>query len=76
MFRVTIEEKIPYNVKTTKYEAADGKRYSSMYNIADGVEYKTVEIETGEINHNTRQVLVQEVDSLDLANVIKAINNL
>jgi hypothetical protein len=73
-YKITIEEKTPYNVKSTRYEASDGKRYTSTYGIPADLEYKTVEIETGAIDYNSKTVFMQEIDEINLGEIIMAIN--
>ena len=63
-------------MKTNRYEAADGKRYVSTYNIPQKTEYKEVQIVTGETAFTTSEVYTQELDDLSLEAIIKAANNL
>lgn len=75
-YKVTIEELSPYAVKSSRVEAADGKRYSSTYLVPEGVEYKQVAFETGATDYNKRDVFMQEVEDMDLTKVIQAINQI
>lgn len=61
-----------------KYEAEDGKRYSSSYSIPEGVKWKKVKVETGEVGRNTEEVYSQVIqeDEFDLKTVIEAVNQL
>lgn len=75
-YKIKIEELKPYNKTITKYDATDGKRYGSMYSIPKDLEYKEVTVETGEIGYTETEIFSQEVESLDLVGVIKAVNKI
>ena len=75
-YEIIIKKRVPYMVKKTAYEGTDGKRYYSTYGIPEGVEYKEITYETGEISHNEKEVYSQKQVDLDLTAVIKAVNKL
>ena len=76
-YEIIVKKRTPYAVKETVYEAEDGKRYYSSYNekLKDQ-KYKQKEYKTGATGFSETELYSQKVDSLDLATVIKAINNI
>lgn len=73
-YEIIIKAREPYNVKETKYEADDGKRYVSTYHIPESVKYTAKEYETGEVAYKEKVVYSQKVTELEMYEVIKAVN--
>lgn len=76
MFEINIIEQTPYDETTEVYEGTDGKQYTSTYRIPEGVTYKTAQVKTGKIAYNNKDILTQNVETLDMNAIIKAINNI
>lgn len=74
-YRVTIEEVTEYPETSRKYEAADGKRYTSSYDL-DKDTYKTVDVPTGAMLQKEREIYVQDFEAADLKAIIKAVNQI
>ena len=78
-YKITIETREEYPEVETVYEADNGKRYYSKYHKdieTGGVKVTEKEYPTGKILERTHEVYVQEFESDDLVEVIKAVNKL
>lgn len=75
-YKITIEQVDEYQEMQTVYEASDGKRYFSTYNIPDTLTYKTKQYTTGAIITKKREIYVQEFVATDLVGIIKAANDI
>ncbi len=75
-FKITVEDTTEYPEMQTAYEADDGKRYFSTYQIPKDVKYKEKEYPTGAILKKSREVYVQDFVANDLNDIIKAVNGI
>jgi hypothetical protein len=75
-YHITIMTKEPYEAKETQYEGTDGKVYASQYGLPEGVKVGKVSVPTGETKYTEAEIYSQEVESLDLEAVIKAVNKI